>query len=202
MVLILNTLPAPLIKLVESFERLPGIGPKSAQRLAYHMMNAPKEYLESFAKTMLDVKDKVRLCSVCFNISEGELCRVCADQNRDKSVIAILEDPLDVMAFEKTGYKGLYHVLHGVIAPLSNIGPEQLYIRQLLPRLAGDVQEVILATNPSLEGEATAVYIQRLLKDTPGLKVTRIARGLPVGAEVEYADEVTLRRSLEGRSSF
>lgn len=198
----MNTLPTPLIKLVESFERLPGIGPKSAQRLAYHMMNAPKEYLESFAKTLLDVKEKVRLCSRCFNISEGELCRVCADHNRDQTVIAVLEDPLDVMAFEKTGFKGLYHVLHGVIAPLSNVGPEQLYIRQLLPRLAGDVQEVILATNPSLEGEATAVYIQRLLKDTPGLKITRIARGLPVGAEVEYADEVTLRRALEGRSSF
>lgn len=198
-----SAVPSTLTKLVESFERLPGIGPKSAQRLAYHILHAPKEYVDLFAKTLVDVKDQVRLCSVCFNISEGELCGVCDNQSRERSTIVVLEDPLDILAFEKTGYKGLYHVLHGVIAPLNNVGPEQLYLRQLLPRLQGEeVKEVVLATNTTLEGEATAVYIQRLLRDLPGLQVTRIARGLPSGADIEYADEVTLRRAMEGRSTF
>lgn len=199
----MSTVPSAITKLVESFERLPGIGPKSAQRLAYHVLHAPKEYIESFAKTLLDVKEKVRLCSQCFNICESELCKICRDSNRDSSMIVVIEDPLDILAFEKTGFKGFYHVLHGVIAPLNNIGPEQLYIRQLLPRLHGsEIKEVILATNTTLEGEATAVYIQRLIKDFPGLRVTRIARGLPSGADIEYADEVTLRRAFEGRVGF
>ena len=198
-----SVLPSQMTKLVEAFEKLPGIGPKSAQRLAYHMLHAPKEYIEKFSTTLLSVKELVRLCSICYNVSESEVCGTCSDKARDRSMIVVLEDPLDVLAFDKTGYKGLYHVLHGVIAPLDNVGPEQLYIRQILPRLqSGEVKEVVLATNTTLEGDATAVYIQRLIKDYPNLKVTRIARGLPSGADIEYADEVTLRKALEGRSGF
>ncbi len=193
------SIPKPITNLIEAFERLPGIGPKSAQRLAYHMLHAPKEQLESFSNTLLDIKDKITLCQVCFNVSDASTCPICSDNGRDQSLIAVVEEPLDILAFEKTGLKGLYHVLHGSISPLQNIGPDQLYIRQLLPRLKTDVKEVILATNPTLEGEATAMYIQRLIEPL-GVKVTRIARGLPVGGDIEYADEVTLRRSLEGRS--
>jgi recombination protein RecR len=167
------------------------------------MLHAPREYIDSFAETLKSVKDKVRLCNQCFNISDEELCVVCRDAGRDKQSVVVVEGPLDVLAFDKTGYKGLYHVLHGVIAPLQHIGPEQLYIAQLLPRLQdGEVRELVLATNPTIEGEATAVYIQRLVKGFADLKVSRIARGLPVGADVEYADEVTLRRAFEGRSGF
>lgn len=199
----MNTLPSLIVRLVEAFERLPGVGPKSAQRLAYHMLHAPREYIDSFAETLKSVKEKVRLCNQCFNISDEELCVVCRDAGRDKHSVVVVEGPLDVLAFDKTGYKGLYHVLHGVIAPLQHIGPEQLYIAQLLPRLQdGEVKELVLATNPTIEGEATAVYIQRLVKGFVDLKVSRIARGLPVGADVEYADEVTLRRAFEGRSGF
>ncbi|GIW60165.1 MAG: recombination protein RecR [Patescibacteria group bacterium] len=199
----MNTLPSPIVRLVEAFERLPGVGPKSAQRLAYHMLHAPREYIDSFAETLKSVKEKVRLCNQCFNISDEELCVVCRDSGRERHSVVVVEGPLDVLAFDKTGYKGLYHVLHGVIAPLQHIGPEQLYISQLLPRLQdGEVKELVLATNPTIEGEATAVYIQRLVRGFADLKVSRIARGLPVGADVEYADEVTLRRAFEGRSGF
>lgn len=199
----MNTLPSPIVRLVEAFERLPGVGPKSAQRLAYHMLHAPREYIDSFAETLKSVKEKVRLCNQCFNISDEELCVVCRDSGRERHSVVVVEGPLDVLAFDKTGYKGLYHVLHGVIAPLQHIGPEQLYIAQLLPRLQdGEVKELVLATNPTIEGEATAVYIQRLVRGFADLKVSRIARGLPVGADVEYADEVTLRRAFEGRSGF
>jgi recombination protein RecR len=194
-------LPKPISNLIEAFEKLPGIGPKSAQRLAYHMLHAPKEQIESFAETLMAIKNKIRLCSSCFNVSESELCDICSDSSRDHSIIAVVEAPLDILAFEKTNFKGMYHVLHGSISPLDNIGPDQLYIRQLLPRLKGDVvKEIILATNPTLEGEATAMYIQRLVEHL-GVNVTRIARGLPIGGDIEYADEVTLRKSLEGRSS-
>jgi recombination protein RecR len=192
-------IPKPIINLIESFERLPGIGPKSAQRLAYHLMHAPKEQLESFSNTILDVKNKIVLCKACFNVSDSAECPICSDSGRDKSIIAVVEEPLDILAFEKTNFKGLYHVLHGSIAPLQNIGPDQLYIRQLLPRLKSEVSEVILAMNPTLEGDATAMYIQRLIEPL-GVKVTRIARGLPMGGDIEYADEVTLRRAMEGRS--
>jgi recombination protein RecR len=194
--------PKPIANLVEAFEKLPGIGPKSAQRLTYHLLHAPKQQLETFAQTILDVKEKIVLCKQCFNVSESALCPICSDNSRDASIIAVIEEPLDVLAFEKTGFKGMYHVLHGAISPLSNIGPEQLYIRPLLDRLKdGVVTEVILATNPTLEGEATAMYIQRLVNPL-GVKLTRIARGLPVGGDIEYADEVTLRRAMEGRSQF
>jgi recombination protein RecR len=195
-------LPKPITNLIDSFEKLPGIGPKSAQRLAYHLLHAPKEQIERFAETLLAVKNQIRLCARCFNISESELCDICSDASRDHSTIAIVEAPLDILAFEKTGFRGLYHVLHGCISPLDNIGPDQLYIRQLLPRLRDStVSEIILATNPTLEGEATAMYIQRLIEHLVA-KITRIARGLPIGGDIEYADEVTLRRALEGRSQI
>jgi recombination protein RecR len=192
-------IPKPIINLIESFERLPGIGPKSAQRLAYHLMHAPKEQLESFSNTILDVKNKIVLCNSCFNVSDSFACPICSDAGRDRSIVAVVEEPLDILAFEKTNFKGLYHVLHGSIAPLQNIGPDQLYIRQLLPRLKSEVTEVILAMNPTLEGDATAMYIQRLIEPL-GVKVTRIARGLPMGGDIEYADETTLRMSLERRN--
>jgi recombination protein RecR len=192
--------PKPITSLVEAFEKLPGIGPKSAQRLTYHLLHAPKAQLESFAQTILDVKDKIVLCKICYNVSDGDECPICADTSRDKTMIVVVEEPLDILAFERTPLKAQYHVLHGAISPMNNIGPEQLYIRPLLERMKGDlIKEVILATNPTLEGEATAMYIHRLI-DPLGVKITRIARGLPVGGDIEYADEVTLRRALEGRS--
>ncbi|MDQ3239173.1 MAG: recombination mediator RecR, partial [bacterium] len=155
--------PKAISQLIEAFEKLPGIGPKSAQRLTYHLLHAPKQQLDQFAQTILDVKDKIVLCRKCFNVSESEFCPICCDSSRDISIIAVIEEPLDVLAFEKTSYKGLYHVLHGSISPMSNIGPDQLYIRPLLNRIKdSSVKEIILATNPTLEGEATAMYINRL----------------------------------------
>jgi recombination protein RecR len=196
------TIPKVVKDLIESFERLPGIGPKTAQRLTYYLLHAPKSEAESLAENALALKEKTVLCSICFNISETDPCEIDSDPTRDKTIIAVVEDPLDVVAVDKTNYKGLYHVLHGVIAPLENIGPDELHIRELLPRLKdGSVTEVILATNPTMEGEATAMYIERLIKPL-GLKVTRIARGLPVGGDLEYADETTLSRALEGRKEY
>lgn len=195
-------IPKVVQNLIEAFERLPGIGPKTAQRLTYHLLHAPKEEAESLAKAALDLKDKTVICQVCFNISENSPCEICSDSSRDKSIIAVVEDPLDVLALEKTNFSGLYHVLHGAISPMENIGPEQLRMRELLPRLKdGVVKEIILATNPTMEGEATAMYLHRLLS-TLGVKVTRIARGLPVGGDLEYADETTLSRALEGRKEY
>lgn len=196
------TIPKVVQNLIEAFERLPGIGPKTAQRLTYHLLHAPKEETEALAKAALDLKDKTVLCELCLNIAETTPCSICSDPSRDSSMIAVVEDPLDVLALEKANFKGLYHVLHGVISPLENIGPEELKIRELLPRLkGGQVKELILATNPTMEGEATAMYIDRLI--TPlGIKVTRIARGLPVGGDIEYADETTLSRALEGRKEY
>jgi recombination protein RecR len=154
------------------------------------------------AKAAIEMKERTKLCSVCFNIGEEDPCQICADSSRDQSVVAVVEDPLDVLALEKANFKGLYHVLHGVISPLENIGPDQLHIRELLPRLKdGKIKEIILATNPTMEGEATAMYIQRLL-GVLGVKITRIARGLPVGGDLEYADETTLSRALEGRKEY
>ena len=194
--------PKSVQNLIEAFERLPGIGPKTAQRLTFYLLNAPKEEAQALATAAMDMKDKTKLCSICFNIGEDNPCNICSDQNRDKEIIAVVEDPLDVLALEKSGYKGLYHVLHGVISPLENIGPDEIHIRELLPRLKdGMVKELILATNPTMEGEATAMYIQRLLSPL-GVKVTRIARGLPVGSDLEYADETTLSRALEGRKEY
>lgn len=194
--------PKPIQNLIEAFERLPGIGPKTAQRLTFYLLHAPREEAQALAKSALEMKDKTKICSICFNIGEEELCNICSDQFREKETIMVVENPLDVIALEKANYKGLYHVLHGVISPLENIGPDELHIRELLPRLKdGSVKELILATNPTMEGEATAMYIQRLISPL-GIKLTRIARGLPVGSDIEYADETTLSRALEGRMEY
>lgn len=196
------TIPKVVRDLIEAFERLPGIGPKSAQRLTYYLLHAPKEEAQALASAAVALKEKTVLCSICFNISETDPCEIDTDPNRDKSIIAVVEDPLDVLALERVNFKGLYHILHGVIAPLENIGPDELKIKELLPRLKdGIVKEIILATNPTMEGEATAMYIERLIKPL-GIKVTRIARGLPVGGDLEYADETTLSRALEGRKEY
>lgn len=194
--------PKSVQNLIEAFERLPGIGPKTAQRLTFYLLHAPKEEAHALSKAAIEMKEKTILCSTCFNIGEADPCSVCADSSRDQSIVAIVEDPLDVLAMERAGFKGLYHVLHGVISPLENIGPDQLHIRELLPRLKdGKIKEIILATNPTMEGEATAMYIQRLIGPL-GVKITRIARGLPVGGDLEYADESTLNRALEGRKEY
>jgi recombination protein RecR len=193
------TIPKPVRDLVEAFERLPGIGPKTAQRLTYYLLHAPKEEAKALADAAISLKENTVICSICFNISEKDPCEFDTDPGRDKSLIAVVEDPLDVLALERANFKGLYHVLHGSISPLENIGPEELHIRELLPRLKDEtVKEVILATNPTMEGDATAMYIERLIKPL-GVKTTRIARGLPVGGDLEYADETTLSRALEGR---
>lgn len=196
------TIPKVVKELIESFERLPGIGPKTAQRLTYYLLHAPKEEAQALAEAAVALKEKTVLCSICFNISETDPCEIDMDDVRDKSLIAVVEDPLDVLALERANFKGLYHVLHGTISPLENIGPDELKIRELLPRLKdGSVKEVIVATNPTMEGEATAMYIERLIKPLE-IKVTRIARGLPVGGDLEYADETTLIRALEGRKEY
>lgn len=196
------TIPKVVRDLIEAFERLPGIGPKSAQRLTYYLLHAPKEQTEMLASAALALKEKTVLCQICFNISEENPCEICTDISRDKSLIAVVEDPLDVLALERANFKGLYHILHGCISPLENIGPEELHIKELLPRLKDEtVIEIILATNPTMEGDATAMYIERLVKPL-GIKITRIARGLPVGGDLEYADETTLTRALEGRKEY
>ena len=192
---------APLARLIEQLERLPGIGHKSAQRLAFYLLGAPEKTAEDFIGALREAREKIHECATCCNLTDQELCPICRGGNRDEGVICVVEDPRDVMAFERTReYTGLYHVLHGTISPMDGIGPEQLRIKQLLTRVAAtDVQEVIMATNPTVEGEATAMYISKLLKPFE-IKVTRLAYGIPVGGDLEYADEVTLRRSLEGRS--
>lgn len=186
--------------LIDELGRLPGIGPKSAQRIAFHMLEADREDMLRLADAIRTVKDRVRLCSVCFNVSEDEVCSLCRDERRDRSQICVVEESQDVMAMERTrAFQGRYHVLGGSINPIAGIGPEQLHVRELLTRLQDEaVQEVILATDPNLEGEATATYLGRLLGAT-GIRVTRLASGLPVGGDLEYADEVTLGRSFEGR---
>jgi recombination protein RecR len=190
----------PVANLVEAFHKLPGIGPKVAQRLAYYLLRAPEEEARALAEAILDVKEKIRLCSRCFNITDIDPCAICRNEGRDRIRVCVVERPLDIVAIERTGkYKGLYHVLHGALAPNEGVGPEDLKVKELLARLQNaPVQEVILATNPNMEGETTAMYLQRIL--TPlGIKVTRLARGLPFGADLEYADEVTLSTALEGR---
>ena len=192
--------PAPLEKLVEQFARLPGIGGKSAQRLAFHVLNLPMEEAESFANAIIEAKRGVTLCPVCRNLTAGGLCSVCADPKRDETVICVVADPKDVIAMERAGeYQGLYHVLHGVISPMNHVGPDDLRIKELVARVAaGGVEEVIMATNPDTEGETTAMYLPRLLRDF-GVKITRLAYGIPVGSHLEYADDATLMRALEGR---
>ena len=193
----------PVEKLIEQFERLPGIGYKTAQRLAFFVLDLPKDQAEEFAKAILDAKQTVHTCKVCQNLTDGEICSICSDPMRDKGLICVVTDPKDVVALERTReYKGLYHVLHGVISPLNGIGPDQLRIKELLQRVADeDIREVIMATNPDTEGEATAMYLSRLLKPF-GVAVTRLAYGVPVGGPLEYADEVTLTRALEGRTQI
>lgn len=194
---------APLARLIEQFERLPGIGRKTAQRLAFFVLNLPEKEAKKFADAILDAKEKIHCCSVCQNLTDASVCPVCANEARDKSTICVVEDPRDVMAFERMReYGGVYHVLHGAISPMEGVGPEQLRIKELLSRVsAGGVEEVIMATNPTVEGEATAMYISRLLKPFE-VRVTRLAYGIPVGGDLEYADEVTLSRALEGRSEL
>jgi recombination protein RecR len=190
----------PLARLIQEFKRLPGIGQKSAQRIAFHVLRAPREDAERLAQAMLDVKDKLGLCEICNNITDTETCSFCRDTGRDQSVMCVVEEPHNIVPIETTRqFSGIYHVLHGSISPLRGIGPEQLKIHGLLRRLeAGQVREIILATNPTVEGEATAAYLSKLLKPL-GVRVTRIAMGVPVGSDLEFADEVTLMKSFENR---
>ncbi|MDP3724612.1 MAG: recombination mediator RecR [bacterium] len=197
------TIAKPIRSMIEAFERLPGIGPKTAQRLTYYLLHAPPEESEALAEASQSLKKDTVLCGICFNVAEADPCEICASADRRMDVIAVVEDPLDMLALEKARFDGRYHVLHGAISPLQNIGPDELKIRPLLSRVhTGDVKEIILATNPTMEGEATAMYIAKLLKPFVGLKITRLARGLPVGGDIEYADEVTLTRALEGRREY
>jgi len=216
-------LPKPLQNLKDSFEKLPGIGPKTAERLTFYLLRVPQSDLDLFASSINNLK-QTKICSICKNVGESDICDVCSDQTRDKNTILVVQSPLDVLALEKSGYKGVYHVLHGAINPIAGIGPEELFIEDLVQRgrtpktgasdhvLGSDPKthdlEVIIATNPDLEGEATAMYITEKLKiqsskfkDGEGLKITRIGRGLPTGADIEYADETTLKRALEGRTA-
>ena len=191
--------PEPIQRLIDAFHRLPGIGPKSAQRLAYHILRGPEHEAAALAEALTDVKRRIKLCSICMNITEHDPCGFCGDARRDRTTICVVEQALDLLAIERSGYRGLYHVLHGVLSPMDGIGPEDIHVRELVVRLQdGEAQEVIMATNPSLEGEATAMYVQRLIGPA-GVKVTRLARGLPSGADLEYADDVTLARAFEGR---
>jgi recombination protein RecR len=191
---------APLERLIERLRKLPGVGAKSAQRLAFHLLRGDEAEARALAEAILEVKEKIRLCTTCFNITDTDLCLICADAGRDRASLCVVEEPNNLATIDKTGqFRGLYHVLHGALSPLRGIGPDDLKIPALLERLRdGTVKEVILATNPNVEGEATATYLSRLLKPI-GVKVTRIALGLPVGSELEYADEVTLGKALEGR---
>jgi recombination protein RecR len=189
--------------LVEAFSRLPGVGPKTASRLTYYLLRAPDELSQTLAAALLDLKAKTKYCSVCYNITENDPCEICADAERDATQVVVVEDPLDALAVERTGaFKGRYHVLHGAISPVEGIGPEQLKIRELVDRVEkGSVLEVVIATNPGMEGDATAMYLQRQLGPT-GVKVTRLARGLPTGGDLEYVDSMTLLRAFQGRQSM
>jgi len=191
-----------IARLIEEFSSLPGIGTKSAQRLAFHILDMPKEHVESLAQAIVSAKQNVRYCKCCFNLTEKEICPICNDVQREHKTIMVVEDPRDLIAYEKTGkYEGIYHVLHGAISPMLGIGPNDIKLKELMKRLEGDVDEVIIATNSSLEGETTAMYISKLIKPT-GIKVTRIASGVPVGGDLEYIDEVTLLRALQGRTEL
>lgn len=188
-----------IAKLVAELSKLPGVGAKSAQRLAYYIINAPKEQAEALASSILDAKTKIRYCRQCCTLTDGELCPICSDTGRNQHIIMVVENPRDMSAYEKTGkYKGTYHVLHGAISPLLGIGPDEIRLKELMVRLQGEIEEVIIATNSSLEGETTATYITKLIKPM-NIKVSRIASGVPVGGDIENIDEVTLMRALEGR---
>lgn len=195
---------APLSTLIDKFESLPGIGRKSAARLAYYVLNMSKDQAQSFSSAIMDAHAKIHYCKKCCNLTDSEFCSVCKDRARDQSIICVVEDPRDVIAFERTHeYHALYHVLHGVISPLNGVGPDQIRIKELLSRInsSKDVKEIIMATNPTVEGEATAMYISKLLKPL-GIKVSRLAYGIPVGGSLEYADEITLARAIKGRSDL
>lgn len=193
----------PLIRLVEQFASLPGIGQKTAQRLAFYILTLSKEQAKEFSNSILEAHEKIKYCSICKNYTDGDLCEICADSRRDQAVICLVEDAKDIAAFERTReYKGTYHVLGGLISPMDGIGPDNLFIKELLERVAkNDISEVIMATNPTVEGEATAIYISKLLKPL-GIKTSRLAYGIPVGTDLEYADEVTLFKALENRSEL
>jgi recombination protein RecR len=197
-----SAIPEPVTKLIEAFSALPGIGPKTASRLTYFLLRAPEALSQNLADALDDLKSKTVLCSTCFNITVDNPCPICRDERRDKRLIAVVEEPLDVLAIERTGsYTGRYHVLHGVISPVNGVGPDDLKIRELGQRLNDDVLEIIIATNPGLEGDATAMFIQRELAGK-GVKMTRLARGIPMGGDLEYVDAVTLMRALQGRSEM
>ena len=193
-------IPEAVLRLVDEFSRLPGIGPKTASRLAYYLLRAPVEQVQSLGEAISQLRDRITFCSQCFNITENDPCPICADERREQHMVCVVEEPLDVLAVERTAeYHGLYHVLHGAISPVEGIGPDELRMRELVERVkAASISEVILATNTSLEGEATAMYVQRQLRPFD-VRVTRLARGLPVGGDLEYADAITLARALEGR---
>jgi recombination protein RecR len=193
----------PISRRIEELNKLPGIGPKTAQRLAYHLLQAPPERSRDLADAIVSIKENLKLCSICLNIADSDPCGFCADESRDRTKVCVVEEPIDIMPLERTRkFRGLYHVLHGVISPSDGIKPEDLHIRELLDRLSGNpITEVILATNPNVEGEATSMYIQRLISPL-GIRVTRLARGLPFGGDLEYADDVTLSRALEGRQEM
>ena len=199
----MRAMPEPVSRLIDEFGRLPGIGPKTASRLTFFLLRASRDQALALAEAIQDLGERIVLCSRCFNITEEDPCGICADEGRDRSIICVVEEPLDVLAIERTGeYGGLYHVLHGAISPMDGIGPAELKIQELMDRIGeGGVQEVLLATNPNLGGEATAMYLARQLAPL-GMRVTRLARGLPVGGDLEYADAVTLSRALEGRQAM
>jgi recombination protein RecR len=196
-------LPKAVSRVIEAFERLPGIGPKTATRLSFYLLHMPQEELDQFAESVSNLKKNTVLCTVCKNVAEKDPCSICSS-TRDHSIICVVEQPTDVLSIERTGhYTGVYHVLHGIIDPLNNIGPDELYIADLLKRLRSGITEVILAMNPNMEGEATSMYITKQVKgQNAKVKITRLAHGLPIGADIEYADEVTLRRALEGRREY
>lgn len=207
----MRILPRSVEKLIQSFEKLPGIGPKTASRLTFYLLHVPQLSLDEFAQALSNLKKSTVICSRCFNIAESDPCVICGSPDRDDAVICVVEQPLDIVSLERTGkYKGVYHVLHGAIDPLNNIGPDEIRIAELINRIkSGKINEVILATNPTMEGEATAMYIKRelvngqwLMVNGKKLKITRLAHGLPVGGDIEYADEVTLSRALEGRGEY
>jgi recombination protein RecR len=200
-------IPKAIQQVIESFERLPGVGPKTAQRLTFYLLHVPQGELDRFANSVASLKTNTLMCSTCFSVDETDPCSICTDMKRDHSLVCVVEQPLDVLALEKSGkYHGVYHVLHGKIDPLNNIGPDEIYIGQLVDRIKkpdSEIAEIILATNPTMEGEATAMYIAKQLKvHSEMLKITRIGRGLPTGADLEYADPTTLERAMEGRSEY
>lgn len=197
-------IPRPIASLIEAFSKLPGIGPKSAQRLTYYLLHVPQVQLDEFANSLSRLKKDTVVCSVCKNVSENDPCSICSDTSRDHSLILVVEQPLDILAFEKTQrYKGIYHVLHGAISPLENIGPDEIYLEDLIDRLKekNKIAEVVIATNPTMEGEATAMFLKKKIMELEkkDLKITRLGMGIPTGADLEYADETTLTQALEGR---